>query len=277
MAAQRDSVIAFARYCLPQVFFYGMFVLVGQVLNARGRFGPMMWAPIANNVIAIVVLVLYLVWFGPLAPADGQHGVHRPQELLLGLGSTLGIVVQMLVLLPYLRGGRGPLPAALRLPAQRARATPCGSASGPCSSSWSTRSPTPSSSAWRRAARPTAAAAATTRHPGRDGLHRLRRRLPLRDGARTRSSPSRWRPRCCPGSRPRRRRRPDRDSAGDPRRTLRTALALVVPFAVAPAAGGLRRRQGAVRVRRRRDDVRPLRDLDDPVRAGRACSSPCTT
>ena len=56
LAAQRDSAIDFARYCLPQVFFYGMFVLVGQVLNARGSFGPMMWAPIANNVISIGVL-----------------------------------------------------------------------------------------------------------------------------------------------------------------------------------------------------------------------------
>ena len=33
-----------------------MFVLVGQILNARGTFGPMMWAPIANNLIAIAVL-----------------------------------------------------------------------------------------------------------------------------------------------------------------------------------------------------------------------------
>ena len=38
LSAQRASVIDFARYCLPQVFFYGMFVLVGQILNARGRF-----------------------------------------------------------------------------------------------------------------------------------------------------------------------------------------------------------------------------------------------
>ena len=53
LAAQRDSVVAFARFCLPQVFFYGMFVLVGQILNSRGRFGPMMWAPIANNVISV--------------------------------------------------------------------------------------------------------------------------------------------------------------------------------------------------------------------------------
>ena len=33
--------------CMPQVFFYGTLVLLGQVLNARGVFGPMMWAPIA--------------------------------------------------------------------------------------------------------------------------------------------------------------------------------------------------------------------------------------
>src|SRR3546814_3822515 len=31
--ADRESVIDFARYCLPQVFFYGMFVLVGQEIG----------------------------------------------------------------------------------------------------------------------------------------------------------------------------------------------------------------------------------------------------
>src|SRR4051812_3632987 len=36
LSAQRASVIDFARLCLPQVFFYGMYVLIGQVLNARG-------------------------------------------------------------------------------------------------------------------------------------------------------------------------------------------------------------------------------------------------
>src|SRR6476659_159685 len=102
LAAQRDSAIAFARLCLPQVFFYGMFVLLGQVLNARGRFGPMMWAPIANNVIAILVLVLYLVWFGPLAPGQGHSAYTATQELVLGLGATLGIAVQVLILLPFL-------------------------------------------------------------------------------------------------------------------------------------------------------------------------------
>jgi putative peptidoglycan lipid II flippase len=103
LAAQRDSIIAFARFCLPQVFFYGMYVLVGQILNARGRFGPMMWAPIANNVISVGVLVLYLFVFGPARGAEVLGPFTTGQEALLGLGSTAGIVVQFLVLVPYLR------------------------------------------------------------------------------------------------------------------------------------------------------------------------------
>jgi len=103
LAAHRESVIDFARYCLPQVFFYGMFVLVGQILNSRGRFGPMMWAPIANNVIAVAVLVIYLVAFGPASEAEQTGPFTSGQEAVLGLGSTLGIAVQLLILLPFLR------------------------------------------------------------------------------------------------------------------------------------------------------------------------------
>lgn len=99
LAPQRDSLIDFTRWCLPQVFFYGMYVLIGQILNARGRFGPMMWAPIANNAISIAVIVTYLVGFAA-EPARG--GYTTTQEVLLGLGSTVGIAVQAILLLPYL-------------------------------------------------------------------------------------------------------------------------------------------------------------------------------
>jgi putative peptidoglycan lipid II flippase len=100
LEAQTESFIDFARYCLPQVFFYGVFVLIGQVLNAKRWFGPMMWAPIANNLVAIVVLAIYLAVFGGTA---GNEAYSSGEELLLGLGSTLGIVVQTAVLIPYLR------------------------------------------------------------------------------------------------------------------------------------------------------------------------------
>ena len=103
LAGQRESVVDFARLCLPQVFFYGMFVLVGQILNSRRRFGPMMWAPIANNVISVAVLVIYLLVFGAARGAEKTGGFSSDQELLLGIGSTLGIAAQLVILVPYLR------------------------------------------------------------------------------------------------------------------------------------------------------------------------------
>jgi putative peptidoglycan lipid II flippase len=99
-ASERASMVMFVRLCLPQIFFYGAFVLVGQVLNARRRFGPMMWAPIANNIVACASIVVFLLIYRTGDnPATYSHG----EELLLGLGHTVGIAVQLLVLLPYLK------------------------------------------------------------------------------------------------------------------------------------------------------------------------------
>ncbi|WP_240617207.1 murein biosynthesis integral membrane protein MurJ [Nocardioides speluncae] len=103
LAAHQQSIIDFARLVLPQVFFYGMFVLVGQILNARGVFGPMMWAPIANNVITVAVLSIYLLSFGAATESETLAAYTEGQELLLGLGFTLGIVTQFLILVPYLK------------------------------------------------------------------------------------------------------------------------------------------------------------------------------
>ena len=100
MAAEKASMVMFVRLCLPQIFFYGAFVLVGQVLNARRRFGPMMWAPIANNIVACASIIVFLFIYRVGAnPPTFSHG----EELLLGLGHTVGIAVQLLVLLPYLK------------------------------------------------------------------------------------------------------------------------------------------------------------------------------
>jgi putative peptidoglycan lipid II flippase len=97
---EKANMIMFVRLCLPQIFFYGAFVLVGQVLNARRRFGPMMWAPIANNIVACASIVIFLLIY---RTGDNPPTFSHGEELLLGLGHTVGIAVQLLVLLPYLR------------------------------------------------------------------------------------------------------------------------------------------------------------------------------
>ncbi len=103
-AAHFESIVNLTRWCLPQVFFYGMFVLVGQILNARKSFGPMMWAPIANNVVSVAMLVIYLLTWGPVGQGPERSApLSTSQEMLLGIGSTLGIVMQLVVLVPYLR------------------------------------------------------------------------------------------------------------------------------------------------------------------------------
>jgi putative peptidoglycan lipid II flippase len=100
LTAQYDSMITLGYYCMPQVFFYGVYVLAGQVLNARDKFGPMMWAPIANNLVSISVLLTFLVVFGR---GNTGQAFSTGEELLLGVGSTLGIAMQAAVLVPFLR------------------------------------------------------------------------------------------------------------------------------------------------------------------------------
>ncbi|MGW0463850.1 murein biosynthesis integral membrane protein MurJ [Streptomyces sp. NPDC003027] len=94
--AQASMTVAFTRYCLPQIFFLGLFTLLGQVLNARGRFGAMMWTPVLNNVVVVAVFGLYL------AVTDGG-GLTPGETALLGWGTTAGIALQALALVPSLR------------------------------------------------------------------------------------------------------------------------------------------------------------------------------
>jgi putative peptidoglycan lipid II flippase len=99
---EMQLAVAFTRYCLPQVFFYGLFTLLTQVLNARGRFSPPMYAPIANNVVAIGVFLGFLAVAGPTA-ASGDT-LSAAQTAWLGLGSTIAVATQAVLLVPFLRG-----------------------------------------------------------------------------------------------------------------------------------------------------------------------------
>ncbi|WP_420821680.1 murein biosynthesis integral membrane protein MurJ [Pseudonocardia acidicola] len=99
--ANPDLATAFAYLLLPQIFFYGMGALLGAILNSKGVFGPFAWAPVLNNVVVLIVLGVYALVPGAISLDPVRMG--DAKLLVLGLGTTLGIVVQAVVLLPSMR------------------------------------------------------------------------------------------------------------------------------------------------------------------------------
>ncbi|SFY31365.1 murein biosynthesis integral membrane protein MurJ [Streptomyces atratus] len=102
--AANSVAVTFARYCLPTIFFMGVHVVMGQILNARGKFGAMMWTPVLNNIVMIFTFGMFIWVYG--TSAESQMGVQTiPPEgvRLLGIGTLLGLVVQALAMIPYLR------------------------------------------------------------------------------------------------------------------------------------------------------------------------------
>ncbi|WP_264890156.1 murein biosynthesis integral membrane protein MurJ [Rhodoluna sp. KAS3] len=90
---------AFAYWCLPQLFFYGLYSILGEVLNARSTFGPFMWAPVLNNLVSMAGLVAFVVIFG--ADPTGSRAVEdwtSSQIALLAGSATAGVAAQALIL-----------------------------------------------------------------------------------------------------------------------------------------------------------------------------------
>ncbi len=96
---QRALATSLLRWFVPQIFFYGVIGIATALLNIRNRFAPGSWAPIANNAVCIGVLV----WFHLVDPTPTMHSLQGSNHLLwLGLGTTLGVALQFLCLLPSL-------------------------------------------------------------------------------------------------------------------------------------------------------------------------------
>ncbi|MCK7623378.1 murein biosynthesis integral membrane protein MurJ [Streptomyces sp. RS10V-4] len=102
--AANEVAVAFTRYCVPTIFFMGLHVVMGQILNARGRFGAMMWTPVLNNIVMIATFGLF-IWVYGTAKTSHIGVTTIPDEgiRLLGIGTLLGLVVQALAMIPYLR------------------------------------------------------------------------------------------------------------------------------------------------------------------------------
>ena len=100
--AKAELTTFFAYLLLPEILFYGLGAMIGAILNTRGIFGPPAWAPVLNNVVVIVVAGVFFA----ITAGDGGRTTTKlstAEVLLLGIGTTIGIVVQALVLLPALR------------------------------------------------------------------------------------------------------------------------------------------------------------------------------
>ena len=93
-----DITVSLMRYCLPQIFFLGLFALLGQIANAKGKFGPMMWAPVINNLITIALFAFLLSNNQNLS----VNNISDDQLLWLGLGTTAGYLAQAVILFPVI-------------------------------------------------------------------------------------------------------------------------------------------------------------------------------
>ena len=105
----RTLSFAFAFWFMPQVFFYGLYALWGQVLNARSSFGPYMWSPVLNNIISIASILFYLHIYGRYTTGESAEVWDWGRITLIGATTTLGIAVQALILyIPLVRSGFRP-------------------------------------------------------------------------------------------------------------------------------------------------------------------------
>jgi putative peptidoglycan lipid II flippase len=101
-ADQLALATAFAYWCLPQLFFYGLYSLLGEVLNAKSKFGPYMWAPVLNNIVAIIGMAAFVWQFG-FDPTGQQSVADWTQQQISWLAgsATLGVASQALILLVF--------------------------------------------------------------------------------------------------------------------------------------------------------------------------------
>ena len=101
-ADQQEVATALLRLFVPQILFFGLTALGTALLNARRRFAVPAFAPALNN-IAVTAVLLALPRIAGGTPTLEQVRDDPVLLLTLGLGTTAGIVLMTVVLLPALR------------------------------------------------------------------------------------------------------------------------------------------------------------------------------
>ena len=110
---------------MPQVVLYGIGIVLAGILQAHRRFlGPAL-APLLSSIVVIAAYLLYAA----TGRVESAQALSRTQELVLSVGTTLGVAVLSLGLLVPLRGVGLRLRPTLAFPpgvARRARALAAG-------------------------------------------------------------------------------------------------------------------------------------------------------
>lgn len=95
--------VIFAYWCLPQVLFYAIYSLLGEVLNARRVYGPFTWAPVVNNIVAMGGLIAFMSIYGSADRYSDPAAWDAGAITLLAGTTTLGVAAQAAFLMVFWR------------------------------------------------------------------------------------------------------------------------------------------------------------------------------
>jgi putative peptidoglycan lipid II flippase len=105
VAAYSEVGTTLLRFFMPQVLFYGLITIVTALLHARRSFAAPAYAPVLNNLVVTAMFLSLPAIVGrdtsatdALVDAVGDSTL----VLLLGLGTTVGVVVMALAMVPSL-------------------------------------------------------------------------------------------------------------------------------------------------------------------------------
>ncbi len=98
---QRRAATELLRFFAPQLLFYGVITLITAVLNAKRNFAAPAFAPILNNIVAIITLLIFASMYHH---PSVSYVLSNPRAIrLLGIGTTLGVAFQAISLIPMLK------------------------------------------------------------------------------------------------------------------------------------------------------------------------------
>ncbi|AIZ15365.1 murein biosynthesis integral membrane protein MurJ [Bifidobacterium catenulatum] len=88
---------SFTLWCMPQIFFYGLYTVIGQILAAKDHFTAYAWSSVGANIISCIGFGTFIALFG--RATEHPLDFWTADKIALTAGTwTLGVVFQALVL-----------------------------------------------------------------------------------------------------------------------------------------------------------------------------------